>query len=66
MIVKTVERAIGIYASLAKHPVNADTRANLSTYLELLLAQGVTDRNRLTVHGLAYLRNWDLKATRNV
>jgi hypothetical protein len=64
MIVKTVERAISIYTAMTKHPINADTRANLSR--DLLLAAGEADQNRLTVHGLAYLRSWDVKATRNV
>jgi hypothetical protein len=65
MIVKTAERAISIYTAMAKRPIHADTRANLSRYLNLLLAGGEADENRLTVHGLAYLRSWDLKATRN-
>jgi hypothetical protein len=66
MIAKTVERAISIYTAMAKQPINADTRANLSRYLDVLLAGGEIDPNRLTVHALAYLRSWDLKAARNV
>jgi hypothetical protein len=66
MIAKTVERAISIYSAMAKHPLNADTRANLSRYLDLLLAGGEIDPNRLTVHALAYLRRLDLKAARNI
>lgn len=65
MIPKTVERAISIYTAMAKHPINTDTRANLSRYLDLLFAGGEADPHRLTVHGLAYLRSWDLKAARN-
>jgi hypothetical protein len=45
MIVKTVERAISIYTAMTKHPINADTRANLSR--DLLLAAGEADQNRL-------------------
>jgi hypothetical protein len=65
MIPKAVERAISIYAAMAKHPINADARTNLSRYLDLLFAGGEADPHRLTVHGLAYLRSWDLKAARN-
>jgi hypothetical protein len=66
MIAKIVERAISIHAAMSKHPIHADTRANLSRYLDVLLAGGEIDPNRLTVQALAYLRSWDLKAARNV
>jgi hypothetical protein len=65
MIARAVERSISIYTSMAKHPVDAEARANLSRYLNLLFASGEADQNRLTVCGLAYLRSWDLKAVRN-
>jgi len=65
MIVKTVERAIAIYTSMAKHPIGTETRANLSRYLDLLFAGGETDENRLTELSLAYLRCADLRKSRN-
>ena len=55
-IAKPIARAINIYRSVARHDLDMQTRRGLARHIKRLADQGVQDPNRLTVHGLSYLR----------
>jgi hypothetical protein len=55
-IAKPIARAINIYRSVARHDLDLRTRRGLARHIKRLAEQGVQDPNRLTVHGLSYLR----------
>jgi len=54
-----VDRALIIYGSLANRSETRGARERLSGHLMKLYLDGVKDEHRLTVEGLAYLRNLD-------
>ena len=56
MTVLPVDRALRIYGTLANRSEPDRMRGKLSKYLIKMYLQGERDRHRLTVHGLAYLR----------
>lgn len=56
-IAKPIARAINIYRSVARHDLDIRARRGLARHIKRLADQGVEDANRLTVHGLTYLRN---------
>jgi hypothetical protein len=56
-IAKPIARAIKIYRSVARHELDMRTRRGLARHIKRLADEGVEDQNRLTVHGLTYLRN---------
>ncbi len=58
-IAKPIARAINIYRSVARHELDIRTRRDLARHIKRLADQGVEDQNRLTVHGLSYLRRRD-------
>ena len=58
-IAKPIARAINIYRSVARHELDLGTRRDLARHIKRLADQGVQDQNRLTVHGLSYLRRRD-------
>jgi hypothetical protein len=58
-IAKPIARAIKIYRSVARHELDTRTRRDLARHIKRLAEQGVEDQNRLTVHGLSYLRHRD-------
>ena len=51
-----VDRALSIYETLADRSVIKGTRERLSKHLMKMYLEGEKDPHRLTVHGLAYLR----------
>jgi len=53
-------RALSIYRAVAKHGSDIDTRIKLARHIIRLWDRGERDLNRLTVHGLTYLRSRDL------
>jgi hypothetical protein len=55
-IAKPIARAIKIYRSVARHDLDMPTRRGLARHIKRLADEGVQDQNRLTVHGLSYLR----------
>lgn len=55
-IAKPLVRAINIYRRVAHHDLDQQTRRQLARHIKGLAEQGVQDPNRLTVHGLSYLR----------
>ncbi len=58
-IAKPIARAIKIYRSVARHELDLCIRRDLARHIKRLAEQGVEDQNRLTVHGLSYLRRRD-------
>jgi hypothetical protein len=56
-IAKPIARAISIYRSVARHDLDMPTRRGLARHIKRLADEGVRDQNRLTVHGLSYLRS---------
>lgn len=58
-IAKPIVRAIKIYRRVARHDLDAQTRRDLARHIKRLAERGVQDSNRLTVHGLSYLRKLD-------
>ena len=58
-IARPIARAIKIYRSVARHELDLRTRRDLARHIKRLAEQGVEDQNRLTVHGLSYLRHRD-------
>lgn len=59
MDILPVERALSIYGALADRSETRDARERLSRHLMKLFIAGEKDQHRLTVHGLAYLRELD-------
>jgi len=55
-----IVRALSIYRAVAKHGSDSDTRVRLARHIVRLWDRGERDLNRLTVHGLTYLRSRDL------
>jgi hypothetical protein len=64
-IAKPIARAINIYRSVARHELDLRTRRDLARHIKRLAEQGVEDQNRLTVHGLSYLRHRDHRLDRS-
>ncbi|HEY0848706.1 MAG TPA: hypothetical protein VGD96_02255 [Bradyrhizobium sp.] len=56
-IAKPLARAINIYSRVARHPLDDALRRELARHIKKLADQGIEDANRLTVHGLSYLRS---------
>jgi len=56
-IAKPIARAIKIYRNVAGHDLDMPARRGLARHIKRLADEGVHDANRLTVHGLSYLRN---------
>ena len=56
-IAKPLARAINIYSRVARHPLDDELRRELARHIKKLADQGVEDSDRLTVHGLSYLRS---------
>ena len=54
-----VDRALSIYGALANRPETRGARERLSEYLMKMFLNGEKDEHRLTVGGMAYLRNLD-------
>jgi hypothetical protein len=59
-----IVRALSIYRAVAKHGSDIDTRIKLARHIVGLWDRGERDLNRLTVHGLTYLRSRDLRNQR--
>jgi hypothetical protein len=55
-IAKPLARAISIYSRVAGRRLDDDLRRELARHIKKLADQGIEDSNRLTVHGLSYLR----------
>lgn len=55
-IAKPIARAINIYSRVARRELDGETRRALARHIRTLANQGIDDSNRLTVHGLSYLR----------
>jgi hypothetical protein len=55
-IARPIARAIKIYRSVARHDLDLQTRRDLARHIKRLADEGVKDANKLTVHGLSYLR----------
>jgi len=55
-IAKPLARAINIYSRVARRPLDNDLRRELARHIKRLADQGIEDSNKLTVHGLSYLR----------
>ena len=53
---KPIARAINIYCRIARRELDGDLRRELARHIRTLANQGIEDPNRLTVHGLSYLR----------
>jgi hypothetical protein len=59
MNILPVDRALSIYGTLANRSEPKGARERLSRHLMQMVIEGEQDEHRLTVHGLAYLRNLD-------
>jgi hypothetical protein len=59
MNILPVDRALSIYGALADRAETKGARERLSRHLMKMVIEGETDEHRLTVHGLAYLRDLD-------
>jgi hypothetical protein len=59
MNILPVDRALSIYGALADRPETKGARERLSKHLMKMFIEGEKDEHRLTVQGLAYLRNLD-------
>ena len=55
-IAKPIARAINIYRSVARHDLDMPAKRGLARHIKRLADEGLRDQNRLTVHGLSYLR----------
>ena len=55
-IAKPLARAINIYSRVARRRLDDDVRRGLARHIKRLADQGIEDSNKLTVHGLSYLR----------
>ena len=55
-IAKPLARAINIYSRVAGRRLDDEVRRELARHIKKLADQGIADSNRLTVHGLSYLR----------
>jgi hypothetical protein len=44
---------------MARHDLDRGMRRDLARHIKRLAEQGVQDQDRLTVHGLSYLRKLD-------
>jgi hypothetical protein len=55
-IARPLARAIKIYSRVARRRLDDDLRRELARHIKRLADQGIEDSNRLTVHGLSYLR----------
>ena len=64
-IAKPIARAINFYRSVARHDLDLSARRDLARHIKRLADQGVQDQNRLTVHGLSYLRQRDYRHDRS-
>ncbi len=64
MIIGAADRAIDIYGALSGRAEVLGVRADLTKHLDELYAEGETDRHRLTVHGLTFLRKHDAERSR--
>lgn len=56
-IAKPLARAINIYSRVARHRLDDELCRELARHIKKLADQGIEDSNRLTVHGLSYLRS---------
>lgn len=54
-----VDRALSIYEALADRTAVKGARERLSQHLMKIHLEGERDPHRLTVHGLAWLRDFD-------
>ena len=61
MVTLPVDRAMRIYATLARRTEPSGTRERLAKHLLEKYVEGEKDRNRLTVKGLSYLRSLNLQ-----
>jgi hypothetical protein len=61
-IAKPIARAINIYRSVARHDLDMPTKRGLARHIKRLADEGVQDINRLTVHGLSYLRSLERRS----
>jgi hypothetical protein len=61
MNIQAVDRAISIYEAIADRTEPKGAREKLSQHLGRLYINGEHDHHRLTVHGLSFLRDLDLK-----
>ena len=59
MNILLVDRALSLYGTLADRSEAKGAREQLSRHLMKLYIDGEKDEHRLTVHGLAYLRDLD-------
>jgi hypothetical protein len=59
MNILPVDRALSLYGTLANRSETKGARERLSRHLMDLYLGGEKDEHRLTVHGLAYLREFD-------
>jgi hypothetical protein len=55
-IAKPLSRAINIYRRVTRHDLDPQTRRDVARHIKGLARQGEQDPDRLTVHGLSYLR----------
>jgi hypothetical protein len=55
-LAKPLARAISIYSRVARHRLDDALRRDLARHIKTLADRGVADADRLTVHGLSYLR----------
>jgi hypothetical protein len=58
-IAEPIVRAIKIHRRVAGHELDIRARRGLARHIKRLAERGVQDSNRLTVHGLSYLRHRD-------
>jgi hypothetical protein len=56
-----IMRALNIYGAVSKHGSDKETRQKLAKHIVRLCDWGERDQNRLTVHGLTYLREQEIK-----
>jgi hypothetical protein len=56
-IAKPLARAINIYSRVVRRPLDDEVCRELARHIKKLADQGIEDSNRLTVHGLSYLRS---------
>jgi hypothetical protein len=61
-IAKPLSRAINIYRRVARHDLDPQTRRDVARHIKELAQQGEQDPDRLTVHGLSYLRRLERHA----
>jgi hypothetical protein len=56
-----IKRALSIYGAVSRHDSDLETRTKLARHIVRLCDWGEHDQNRLTVHGLTYLRSREIK-----